>query len=262
MTAPHLDPDEVILVPKTFLHPELEQDVVNRYKKLRLHGLRVDPQSFSSTYEDESQFPDSTWLSRIYNPVGKTFAAVTNSNNQPEASTDKIPFHTMDTKDTFQRLLRKEWVGIVTLLGPGVFSRPNESVAIGLNQPYEVFIRDKKYQIPLTTSELGDLSGAHLVYLIVGMFVSPSARRRGHGQRLMDAVLAAAADEACMLGARKVSITVQVESGNLGAKRLYERVGFKVVDEGVVIENRLGAKSTVVCLEMEVDIASLEPNVS
>jgi GNAT superfamily N-acetyltransferase len=261
MAAPHLE-SEVILVPKTFSLSLLEQEVVNRYRKLRLHGLRVDPQSFSSTYEDESQFPDSTWLSRIHNPVGKTFAAVANLENQPEASTDGVFVHLHDTDDTFTRLLRKEWVGIVTMLGPGLFSRPNETVATGLSQPYEVFIRDRKYQVPLTTSELSDLSGAHLVYLVAGMFVSPSARRRGHGQHLMDAVIAAATEEARVLGAHKVSITLQVESSNLGAQRLYERVGFKVVDESVVIENRLGAKSNVVCLEMEVDVAGLEPRSS
>lgn len=259
MAAPRLEPGEVILVPKTISLPKLEQEVVNRYKKLRLHGLRVDPQSFSSTYEDESQFPDSTWLSRIYNPVGKTFAAVTNPGNQPEASTDGIVVESRDTNDSFLRLLRNKWVGIVTLLGPGLFSRPNESVATGLSQPYKVFIRDRKYQIPPTTSELGDLSGAHLVYLIVGMFVSPAVRRQGHGQRLMDAVIIAATEEVRMLGACKVSITLQVESSNLGAQQLYDGVGFKVVDEGVVIENRLGAKSTVVCMEMEIDVARLEP---
>ncbi|KAF3397799.1 hypothetical protein F1880_005978 [Penicillium rolfsii] len=245
MAAPHFEADEVILVPKAFSLPTLEQEVVDRYKNLRLHGLRVDPQSFSSTYEEESKFPDSTWLSRIHNPLGKTFAAVTGPDNEREVSTARTIVHPLDIDDSFLRLLRNKWVGIVTLLGPGLFSRPNESVAIGLSQPYEVFIRDGKYQIPLTTSELGDLSGAHLVYLIVGMFVSPSARRRGRGQRLVSAAIVAATEEARTLGACKISITLQVESGNLSAQRLYERVGFKVVDEGVVIENRLGDKSTV-----------------
>lgn len=255
MAAPHLETDEVILLPKAFSHPTLEKEVVNRYKQLRLHGLKVDPQSFSSTYEDESKFGDEVWLSRIQNAVGKTFAAVTDSNTQSEASTAEALVETGDANNALQRLLRKEWVGIVTLLGPGVFSRPNEGVATGLNQPYEVFIQYNKYQIPMSTSELGDLSGAHLVYLVVGMFVSPSGRRRGHGQRLMEAAIAATTEEVRALGGSKVSITLQVESGSLGAQRLYERVGFKVVDEAVVIENRQGAKSNVVCLELEVDLS-------
>ncbi|KAJ5359082.1 uncharacterized protein N7496_011495 [Penicillium cataractarum] len=256
MAAPRLDTDEVILVPKMFSPPTLEQEVVNRYKHLRLHGLKVDPQSFSATYEDESKFDDDVWLSRIHNPVGKTFAAVTDSNTQSEASTTETLVKTNGANDALQRLLRKEWVGIVTLLGPGVFSRPNEGVATGLNQPSEVFIQNNQYQIPTTTSELGDLSGAHLVYLVVGMFVSPSGRRRGHGQRLMEATIAAATEEVRALEGSKVSITVQVESGNLRAQRLYERVGFKVVDEAVVIENRQGAKSSVVCLELEIDLSA------
>lgn len=255
MAAPHLETDEVIVLPKIFSPPILEQEVVNRYKQLRLHGLKVDPQSFSSTYEDESKFEDGVWLSRIQNPVGKTFAAVTDSNPQSEASTTETLVKTDGANDALQRLLRKEWAGIVTLLGPGVFSRPNEGVATGLNQPYEVFIQNNKYQIPMTTSELGDLSGAHLVYLVAGMFVSPSGRRRGHGQRLMEAAIAATTKEVRALGGSKVSITLQVESGNLGAQRLYERVGFKVVDEAVGIKNRQGAKLNVVCLELEIDLS-------
>jgi GNAT superfamily N-acetyltransferase len=258
MAAPQSESNEVILVPKTFSPTTFEQAVVDRYKQLRLHGLRVDPRSFSSTYEDESQFDDDVWLSRIHNPVGKTFAAVTTPDTQPETSTAETRVPNYDAKDTLQRLLRKEWVGIVTLMGPGVFSRPNEGITTGLNQPYEVFIKDNKYQLPLVTSELGDLSCAHLVYLIVGMFVSPTARRRGHGQRLMEAVIAAATEEARVLGGHKLSITVQVESSNLRAQRLYERVGFQVVDEEVEIKNRSGVKSTVVCLEMVIDLSIMD----
>ncbi|CEO58956.1 hypothetical protein PMG11_03648 [Penicillium brasilianum] len=255
MTAPHLKSDEVILLPKTVSPATLEQEIVKRYKQLRLHGLKVDPRSFSSTYEDESKFEDDVWLSRIHNPVGKTFAAVADFNAQSQTIPAETLVEANEADDALERLLRKEWVGIVSLLGPGVFSRPNEGVATGLNQPYEVFIQNNKYQIPMTTSELGDLSGAHLVYLIVGMFVSPSGRRRGHGQRLMEAAIAAATEEVRALGGSKASITVQVESGNLRAQRLYERVGFKVVDEAIVIENRQGAKSAAVCLELEVDIS-------
>lgn len=259
MATPHLESEEVILVPKSFSTPTLEREVVERYKKLRLHGLQADPHSFSSTYEDESQFADEVWRSRIHNPVGKTFAAVTDSGNQLEASTAETLIQAYVANDALQGLLRKKWVGIVTLLGPGVFSRPVEDTASKLSQPYNVFVRDGKYQIPPIASELGDLRGAHLVYLIVGMFVSPSARQRGHGQRLMEAAIAVATEEARMLEGCKASITVQVESGNLRAQRLYEKVGFKVVDEAVEIENRQGAKSSVVCLEMEISASTLEP---
>ena len=251
MAAPHLESDEVILVRKPHAAPTLEQAIVERYKKLRLHGLQVDPQSFSSTYADESQFGDEVWRSRIYNPVGKTFAAVMGSDNQPENATE-TPVQSHDTNDALQGFLGKEWVGIVTLLGPGVFSRSNGDAATAPTQPYEVFLRNGKYQKPHESSNVESLTGAHLVYLIAGMFVSPSARRRGHGQRLIEAAIAAATVEGRKLGGRKASITLQVDSNNLHAQRLYEKVGFRVVDEGVVVENRHGAKNTVVCLEMEV----------
>lgn len=254
MAAPRPESDEVILVPKPYAAPILEQAVVERYKKLRLHGLQVDPQSFSSTYEDESQFADEVWLSRIYNPAGKTFAAVTGSDYQPENTTETL----VQAHDTNDALQGKEWVGIVTLLGPGVFSRSNEDAATAPTQPYEVFLRDGEYRTPQKSSEVNNLTGAHLVYLIVGMFVSPSARRRGHGQRLMEAAIAAATTEARRLGGYKASITLQVNSNNLHAQRLYEKVGFKVVAGGVEVENRQGTKNIVVCLEMEVTFAGLD----
>lgn len=257
MAAFRLESSEVILVPKPYAAPTLEQAIVERYKKLRLHGLQVDPQSFSSTYEDESQFADEVWLSRIYNPAGKTFAAVTGSDNQPENTTETL-VQAHDTNNPLQGFSKEEWVGIVTLLGPGVFSKPNENTVTSPTRPYEVFFRNGKYQTPQKSSKVDDLTGAHVVYLIVGMFISPSARRRGHGQRLMEAAIAAATTEARRLGGRKVSITLQVNSNNLQAQRLYEKVGFKVVAEGVEVANRHGAKNTVVCFEMEVTFASLD----
>lgn len=38
------------------------------YKKIRLRGLKEDPQSFGSLYEKESEFPDDRWVERAENP--------------------------------------------------------------------------------------------------------------------------------------------------------------------------------------------------
>ncbi|KAJ5166941.1 uncharacterized protein N7482_005722 [Penicillium canariense] len=257
MAAPHPKTDEVICIPKTFSSPTLEQEVVERYKNLRLYGLKVDPRSFSSTYEAESQFSDDTWRSRIQNPVGKTFASMMDSNTQLPVSKIEGLVQSHGMNDALYGLLQKEWAGIVTLVGPGVL-RSNEDATTAPSKPHQVFIRDRQYQIPQTVPELDDLSGAHMVYMLVGMFVSPSARRRGHGQRLLEAAIAAAAEETIILGGRKASIAVQAESGNHNAQRLYERVGFKVTDEAVEIEERDGAKSLVVSLEMELDLPGLK----
>ncbi|KAJ5219478.1 uncharacterized protein N7498_001577 [Penicillium cinerascens] len=81
MTAPHTI-GEALLIPKTFQSQQSLDEIVERYKNLRLHGLQVDPKSFSSTYEVESQFSPAIWRSRLQNPAGQTFVSVADSDKQ------------------------------------------------------------------------------------------------------------------------------------------------------------------------------------
>lgn len=252
MSAPQSDFGEVVLVPKTFPSPAHLDCIVELYKGVRLRGLQADPKSFSSTYEGESQFPYDTWLSRIQNPLGKTFVLVIELDSP---SRTKLPsnraIEVADGCDALQRLLRKEWVGIVTLLGPAQLPG-----CIGGEQsdakPWDAYIKDGKYSIPATSLASGNSEGAHVVYCIVGMFVLPHARRKGHARRLIEATINAARDEALAYGAVKVSVTVQVEPGNANAQRLYEGVGFEVWDEAVMIANGHGATSLTVSLVKEI----------
>ncbi|KAJ5682397.1 hypothetical protein N7462_005562 [Penicillium macrosclerotiorum] len=257
MAAPHLPSGHTILVPNQFLSLPQEQQIVERYRKFRLYSLQVDPQAFSSTYDDESQFPYDTWLSRIQNPAGKTFVSLGGlSTEAEEISKSNNPDSLDGTKSSLGELLSREWVGIVTLIGPGVFLKPNDDSPT-VNKTWEVFIQNGRYQIPLAASKSDDLQGAHLVYLVVGMFVSPSARRRGHGRRLLEATIEAAAEESAMLGASKTSITVQVETVNPTALPLYESLGFHVTEKIIDIQNRQGIPSQVVSLEKEIELPKL-----
>lgn len=251
MDAPHLDSGEVILIPRTSTSPAHLDSIAERYKNVRLHGLRVDPQSFSSTYEFESQFSSDVWLSRIQNPLGRTFAAVIDPDAKSDDQINHIRLSGIEgVSDTVQGLLSKEWVGIATLIGPVAF--PSEESNTTKRKPWDAFIKDGKYQIPSNAVEPGKLNGAHIVYVIVGMFVLPHARRKGHARRLLEAIINAAEEESKFFAAPKTSITVQAEPGNLGAKQLYERVGFEAWDE-VLIENRRGGSSHAVSLVMEID---------
>lgn len=254
MAAPHPESGEVILIPKTFASPAHLQAVVERYKNIRLHGLQVDPQSFSSTYEEESRYPYETWLSRIQNPVGKTFVSMIKSSAESkDGGETAAPEETEGVYGVLQRSLGQEWVGIVTLLGPVPLSSESGDATTRSDKPWEVFLKGGKYHIPLTAFESSNLHGVHTVYVIVGMFVLPHARRKGHACRLLQATVDAVHEEAQALGASKASITVQVESGNANAKQLYEKVGFEVWDDAVVIEDRRGGTShTVVSLVREI----------
>lgn len=251
MSAPPLDQGEILIIPKTFPSASHLVAIVERYKHVRLHGLQVDPLSFSSTYEEESRFSHDTWLSRIQNPLGKTFVSAVESRQRFTNEPPKILSGAENNDDGLQNLLRKEWVGIVTLLGPVRFPRELGDQQSDI-KPWDVYIKHGKYSLALTDIELDEFEGAHVVYLIVGMFVLPHARRKGHAHRLVEAIIKTVQDEVIALGAVKAGITVQVEPGNVNARRLYESVGFEVWDEAVEIANRCGGASLTVSLVKEI----------
>ena len=251
MVAPHHS-SEVILIPKTLTGSKHLQDIVERYKGLRLHGLKVDPRSFSSTYERESQFTYEIWRSRIQSPLGKTFVSVIDPDQDSDVSCGKtIP--TVKDTSSLLRLLRKDWVGIVTLVGPTLFSKEDLDTGTVPSKPWEVYMKDGEYNIPLTAPETEDLSGSHVVYLVVAMFVSPEARHKGNGRRLMEAVLGSAREEVKERGISKASVTLQVDSGNDNAQRLYESVGFKVEDSNLQMKNRRGEMTNAASLVLEIE---------
>ncbi|KXJ88240.1 hypothetical protein Micbo1qcDRAFT_19224 [Microdochium bolleyi] len=68
-----------------------------KLKPFRLGALQRDPDAFGSTYAREIAFGDEDWLSRLRNPLAKTFVAV-----RPDHSDPSLP----------------SIVGSVTLLGP------------------------------------------------------------------------------------------------------------------------------------------------
>ncbi|KAJ5729007.1 uncharacterized protein N7483_003515 [Penicillium malachiteum] len=258
MAAP-LSTSEVLLIPKAFPSTESLEEVVQRYKKLRLHGLKVDPKSFSSTYSEESNFLPETWRSRVLNPMSKTFVAATDPDPgaQPnDTNFELIPETQFIGKDPhLVGLLRKEWVGIATLLGPIplLASAVNEDNTT--TKPWDAFIKDRKYNIPSGSPALEDVEGSHLVYLVVGMFISPEARRKGHASRLLEALIKEMREEASRHGTSKASITLQTEPGNDNAVRLYERLGFTVWDEALPMENMKGDISYMASLAKEFEFS-------
>ncbi|KAJ5091605.1 hypothetical protein NUU61_006475 [Penicillium alfredii] len=261
MAAPTPPAEEVILIPQSFSSPTHFHEIVDRYKKLRLQGLQVDPNSFSSTYAEESQFPAETWQSRIANPSGKTFISVMDGNKSPENTEENIlePSNLKENQESpslaLQKLLQKEWMGQITILGPEIFLNPEESLEETPNRrPWDIFIKDGGYSIPCTPPHTLNLDGAHIVYLVVGMFVLPQARRRGNARRLLEAAVQAVREEGRARGARAASIVLQVESGIDNAQRLYGRVGFQAWGT-VVLQNRHGKPSPMVAMVNEVGLA-------
>ncbi|KAJ5633858.1 hypothetical protein N7528_001700 [Penicillium herquei] len=258
MNAP-LSTSEVLLIPKLFPSTEDLEAVVQRYKKLRLHGLKVDPKSFSSTYGEESEFAPGTWRSRVLNLMSKTFVAA--SDPSPDAQSNDpnlefVPETRFNEQDpNLSALLRKEWVGIATLVGPIPLHASTVNEDHTTPKPWDAFIKDRKYNIPSGIPNHGDIKGSHIVYLVVGMFILPEARRKGHASRLLEALIKKVREEASMLGASQASITLQAEPGNDSAVRLYEKLGFTVWDEALPMENMKGDVSYMVSLAKEVELS-------
>jgi len=79
---------------------------------------------------------------------------------------------------------------------------------------------------------------------LVAMWVAPELRRSGVGRRLVDAIV----DWARMCGARRVCLCV--ESGNVDARRLYERCGFRRAHPPPRLPYEPGPGADVLVLEL------------
>lgn len=258
MASPHPPLGPVVPIPKPIpLSTDLEA-IVERYRDLRLHGLKVDPEAFTSLYEDEVQFPFETWKSRVENRIARTLVAVDPETNQGEYIGEEPYTKELSSAFAIQRLLRQEWLGIVTIIGPVRFSEQSDDVTATSPKPqiHTAFIKDRRYQIPdPSTVENRDLSDAHAIFLIVGLFILPQARRRGLAGRLVEASIKYVREEARGKKASKASISIQVAPTNFAAQGLYERAGFYVSEKAIVMNSEHGEES-VMGLEMEVNLGS------
>ncbi|KAJ5097247.1 hypothetical protein N7456_007968 [Penicillium angulare] len=257
MAAPPPTSDsDAILIPKTYSSPKDLDEIINRFKKLRLHSLKVDPVSFSSTYEEESQFPHDKWRSRIQSPLPRTFIAINDTvskritNDTTDSSISSPCFG--DTSTSLLRLIRSEWVGMATLLGPITFPEETTNEDGAVAKPWDAFIKDQKYKMPGDVSKVEDLKGAHIVYLVVAVFTLPEVRRNGHASRLLKVIIKAIHDDIDIYGAAKASITIQLEPENPRALRLYESLGFSVWEKALPMADPWGNVSHVISLGMTV----------
>ncbi|CVL04978.1 related to GNAT family acetyltransferase [Fusarium mangiferae] len=70
-----------------------------KYRDLRLKALKASPESFSSTYEIESQFTETQWMDRLLQEDRENFVCIASPVDPGSSSTS-------------------QWVGQVTLRGP------------------------------------------------------------------------------------------------------------------------------------------------
>lgn len=96
-------------IPEDIIVSRLKQDRYNDFKTLRLESLIEDSQAFGSSYEEEINFPDEVWKSRITNML---FAM---DNNQLLGMIGFLPrsrLKTCHVADIFSFYVRKEHRGL------------------------------------------------------------------------------------------------------------------------------------------------------
>ncbi|KAJ4290587.1 hypothetical protein N0V90_010805 [Kalmusia sp. IMI 367209] len=99
-----------VCIPKVFRSSHLE-DLANKFRTFKLLALKTSPEAFSAEFESESQLPLSDWLRRITQPgvVILICAAIPSDKSNELLSGNDADFDV---------LLRSEWVGMFTMIGP------------------------------------------------------------------------------------------------------------------------------------------------
>ncbi|XDG10455.1 hypothetical protein ABKA04_010070 [Annulohypoxylon sp. FPYF3050] len=171
------------------------QFYLNQYKPFRLAALKQDPDAFGSTYDREINFTNDDWLSRIKNPLVKTFVAV-----QPHEG----------------RVL-----SATSLIGP----LPNPDP---LSNPLQVSteMRDGGDQ----HHNHGNAQVSPLSFQISGVYTMPEARGQGFARELIKTASEQAINSAKGQD-KRLSLSVVVYASNSAAISFYKSCGF-VVDEG------------------------------
>jgi len=215
-------------LPKHYATSQFLQIYALRSKEIRLRGLQLDPAYFASTFEKESQFPLETWISRLTNPLARTFIAMRERSQDGKT----------EVKDS---LLDQEWLGTLVLLGP----KPTKTGPVSASiSPWQLFT-----PTAMVSEVAPPPSSSALAYHLVGVWVAPEVRGSGIGGMMIQAACEAARDEAVKLCATTAVLTVMVEQWNTSGKRLYEKAGFSFVCEEHY-QGSTGKRSTALVLQL------------
>lgn len=224
----------IALIPKEYAHQGDLEAIITRYRTLRLRGLKENPDSFSSKYEDEVDLPYEKWLARVTNPQARSFVAYDAQGN--------------NNMESLALLLSREWLGTVTIVGPRLLPEDNEALS---KAPWDMFL-------PLEERELSEREtrDATLVYMLGGMFVLETGRRKGNGRRLIERAVSEARTEAIEVGASRVLVVSVAERKNDAARRLYKNCSFDVWDDELVLQTPRHQECVAMVLDLRLKAGS------
>ncbi|KAF2471973.1 uncharacterized protein BDR25DRAFT_392983 [Lindgomyces ingoldianus] len=191
----------ISLLPKAHDDLDIWDQIISNQKGLRLQSPQISPESFSSSYEKESQFTRNDWEARLQTPLASTFIS---SELKRGSTLDEV---------NIADVVQQPWLGSAVLVGP-ISSFADSSISECLTEDPE-------------TEERGPV----LRFEICGLFVRPDSRQLGLGKALIEAAVLHGASLAREAGACKVCVRVSTALGNSNALELYKRVGFAMVND-------------------------------
>lgn len=214
---------KIALISNTTTDHETLDALIDRYRALRVHALKNDPQAFGSKYTDELHFPREKWQARIQKPIARTFIALDDTANVH--SRDKC---SPDRNDALPALLTRKWVGTLTVVGPKAIPDVNK----GAKELLDLF------KMSQAKSSGREVQGPFIAYMLNGMYVVPEERNRGRGRRLVQEVIGYARKAGEAAEANQVWVLAFVEVENHSAFGFYLKAGFQAWGEEVLLGNR------------------------
>jgi GNAT superfamily N-acetyltransferase len=199
--------------------------LAHTFRNFRLLALKTAPGAFATSYEEEAQRGLDHTFERLRHAKATRFVALASGVSAPDIA---------DVREAnMSELSEYEWLGFIVLIGPEECLGAVSAKADPFSQ-----IKDE------AGTGMQSIKKAHdgvLRFHLNGMFVCPSARRCGMGARLIEAALDAARLLSVIDG-RGYHCTIIVDEWNQSARKLYERVGFKVVAREMYGEDRIALR--------------------
>ncbi|KAG7057296.1 gnat family [Colletotrichum scovillei] len=221
-------PSTPLILPKSHPSPAKFQALLNRYKSLRLTSLLLSPSCFGSTHALEVAFPPEKWASRLTNPGATTIIIYEDAASSP-SPTDDSP--------SLDKALTAEWLATLTITGP----LDSKTLSTSLHE------FGPTTDVPISQ------------YVINGMFVTPSARGKQLGTKLIEFAKAHVSSEIVTTHAEgkekeRARISLIVDFDNDPARKTYARSGFEIVRRYWFNDYREGRESTTEAAIMALDL--------
>ncbi|KXH26256.1 hypothetical protein CSIM01_03634 [Colletotrichum simmondsii] len=229
-----MPPSTPLILPKSHPFPAKFQTLLDRYKFLRLTSLLLSPSCFGSTHAREVAFPPEKWVSRLTNPGATTIIIYEDETSSP-SSTDESPSTSLD------KALTAEWLATLTINGP----LDSETLSASFHDFGPT--HQSSPDVPV------------FQYVINGMFVTPSARGKQLGTKLLEFAKAHVASEIATTHAEgkekeRARISLIVDYDNEPARKTYARSGFEIVRRYWFNDYREGRESRTEAAVMALDL--------